>query len=138
MTWRARIPELLSSGSFRTQGELAHALSALGHRVDQAAISRELKVLGATKVSGEYRLPSPAFDHAIHAFRPTARDCLVVVVTEPAWAMALAQKIDAAELEGVLGTVAGDDTVFVATTGAAATERLRTWLGAPVRRPARS
>jgi arginine repressor len=56
-----------------------------------------------------------------------------VVVTEPAWAMALAQEIDQAELEGVHGTVAGDDTVFVATAGPEATERLTSWLGAPRR-----
>jgi arginine repressor len=45
--------------------------------------------------------------------------------------MALAQKIDGAELDGVLGTVAGDDTVFVATAGSPATERLASWLGVP-------
>jgi transcriptional regulator of arginine metabolism len=138
MTWRTLIPELLSAGSFRTQGELVRALVERGHRVDQAAVSRELKVLGAVKVDGEYRLPSPTFGHPIHKFAPTARDCMVVVVTEPAWAMALAQEIDNAEIEGVLGTVAGDDTVFVATTGTPATERLASWLGVAraARRPA--
>lgn len=129
MSWRTLIPELISAGSYRTQGELVRALAERGHRVDQAAVSRELKVLGAVKVDGEYRLPSPAFGHPIHKFAPTAHDCLVVVVTEPAWAMALAQQIDQAELEGVLGTVAGDDTVFVATSGAMATDRLASWLG---------
>jgi transcriptional regulator of arginine metabolism len=97
--------------------------------VDQAAVSRELRVLGAVKVSGEYRLPAPGVGHPIHKFASTARGCLAVVVTDPAWAMALARSIDDAGLEGVLGTVAGDDTVFAATSGKAATRRLRTFLG---------
>ncbi|MEQ1565829.1 MAG: hypothetical protein ABMA64_09345 [Myxococcota bacterium] len=134
MTWRETIPDLLKTGSYRTQGELVRALSEHGHRVDQAAISRELRLLGVTKVDGAYRLPSPAFDHAIHKFVTTAQDCLVVVVTEPAWAMALAQQMDRAGIDGLLGTVAGDDTVFAATSGRAGAERLASWLGVPFRR----
>jgi transcriptional regulator of arginine metabolism len=129
MSWRERIPELLLAGSFGTQAELVQALANEGQRVDQAAVSRELRALGAYKVDGVYVLPAAGVTHPIHGFQATAHDCLVVVVTEPAWAMALAQQLDRAAISGVLGTVAGDDTVFVATTGSEATERLARWLG---------
>lgn len=129
MSWRTQFTEILRSGSYSTQGELARALADQGFKVDQAAISRELKAQGVVKVEGIYQLPASGTDHAVLRFTATAGECLVVVVTEPAYAMALAQEIDHAELEGVLGTVAGDDTVFVATSGPAGTEKLASWLG---------
>ena len=129
MSWRTAIDELLSEGDYRTQGELVRALGERGHRVDQAAISRELRMRGVVKVDGVYRLPHPGSGHVILKYALTAHGCLAVIVTEPAYAMALAQSIDAAEIEGVLGTVAGDDTVFAATSGEEGSERLAAWLG---------
>lgn len=133
MTWRTLVPDLVTAGDYRTQGELVRALSERGFRVDQAAVSRELRALGVAKRGGVYRLPSPAPEHPIHRLSLTAGDCIVVVVTAPALAMALAQSIDRAQIDGVLGTVAGDDTVFVATSGRLASQRLAEWLGSPIR-----
>jgi len=137
MQWRELLPELLADGTLRTQEDLVQALADHGHTVNQATISRELKRQGVTKVDGAYRLPPrPEVGAPIHAFTTTAQDCFVVVRTDPAFATVVAHAIDAAALDGVLGTVAGDDTVFAATAGKAATRRLRSFLG--LSRPARS
>ncbi len=128
MSWREQLPTLLLEGQYRTQADLAAALLADGHQVDQAAISRELRVLGATKVGGIYRL-TPAKDIAVLSASVTAGGCLVVLHTAPAWANVMASRIDEAPIDGVLGTIAGDDTVFVATSGADATDALFIWLG---------
>ncbi len=94
-------------------------------------VSRELRSLGAEKVDGAYRLTSPTLGLPITAFAATGKDSLVVVKTAPALAMALAQAIDDESLDGVLGTVAGDDTVFVATRDRRAVERLAAFLSVP-------
>lgn len=141
MSWRDRLPQLLEEGSFRTQTEIVRALGTLGYTVDQAMVSRELRALGASKVDGAYRLENAGLGLPVHACLVTGRDSLVVVKTAPALAMALAQAIDAEDLDGVLGTVAGDDTVFVATQDRKGVEVLARFLGvqhpgaAPARRP---
>jgi transcriptional regulator of arginine metabolism len=136
MPWRSLIPALLTSGSFATQGELVAALASEGHVVNQATVSRELANLGVRKVDGVYRMPlSPALAAPIHGFKLTASSCIAVLHTDPAFAMVVAQGIDDAGIDGVLGTVAGDDTVFVATSGKPASERLAAFLG--LRAPAR-
>ena len=132
MPWRRLVPKLLTSGSFRTQGELVRALEDQGHEVNQATVSRELASLGVRKVDGVYRLPaSPLVGAPVHRVATTANGCLVVVTTEPAFATIIALAIDAESLDGVLGTIAGDDTVFVATAGKAASRRLTTFLATP-------
>jgi transcriptional regulator of arginine metabolism len=129
MTWRAHLPEMLATGTFETQDEIVRALETMGFRVDQAAISRELRIQGAVKRGGAYRLTTPQRKVPIHVFQATAAGCLAVVRTDPAYAHVLAQSIDAAELDGILGTIAGDDTVFVAASGPDATGRLAAFLG---------
>jgi transcriptional regulator of arginine metabolism len=130
MPWRVALRDLVSRGSYRTQAELVGALAASGHEVNQATVSRELAALGARKVRGAYELPPPpAVTAPIHGFGSTSADCLAVIRTDPAFANVLAKAIDAAALEGVIGTIAGDDTVFVATEGTAATARLAAFLG---------
>jgi transcriptional regulator of arginine metabolism len=140
MSWREQLPQILVQGSFRTQGEIISALGDLGHHVDQAMVSRELRALGAAKVDGAYRIGNPTFGLPVLSYRVTGRDSLVVVKTSPALAMALAQAIDAEDLDGVLGTVAGDDTVFVATQDRQGVEVLSRFLGVQppgtARRPA--
>ena len=130
MTWRSTIPTLLTAGEFRTQADLVSALADDGHEVTQASVSRELASLGVRKVDGIYRLPpSPHVGAPIHMFTTTAKGCLAVVRTDPAFAMVVAQAVDAAALEGVLGTVAGDDTLFVATENSRASARVAEFLG---------
>jgi transcriptional regulator of arginine metabolism len=131
MAWRTLITELIDSGSFRTQRELVRAIQVrTGKRVNQASVSRELTTLGARKVDGVYRIgPELEMTSRVHSLISTAGGCLVVLRVDLAFASVVAQAIDAAEMEGVLGTIAGDDTVFVATTGPDAVPALRALLG---------
>ncbi len=133
MHWRDLLPALIVHGSFRTQEDL---VVAIGERCDQwpnqATVSRELAAIGARKVDGVYTLPAPpALGAPIHQCVATAGGCLAVLTTEPAFANLLARHIDRAGIEGILGTIAGDDTVFVALAGPAILPSLRACLGLP-------
>jgi transcriptional regulator of arginine metabolism len=119
VAWRAILNDLIETGNFRTQRELVRAIEArTGRRINQASVSRELTTLGVRKVDGVYRL-GPDLDIAsrVGEVAVTASGCLVVVHTDIAFASVIAQTIDGADIPGVLGTIAGDDTVFVATSG---------------------
>ena len=137
---RRELLRLLHEGRISSQKELVDSLRALGHRVTQATVSRDLQAVGATKVrvngSFVYRLADdvPRSASADLVTRNVARilddfavsirpaDSLVIVTTAPGHASAVARAIDLAELADVAGTIAGDDTIFVATAdpGAAA------------------
>ena len=122
MTWRSTLNDLIETGNFRTQRELVRAIEGrMGRRINQASVSRELQSLGVRKVEGVYRV-GPELDliSRIGEVQVTANGCLVVVHTDIAFASVVAQTIDGAGIDGVLGTIAGDDTVFVATSGQAA------------------
>lgn len=122
--------ELVSSGDMRTQEELVLGLESAGCSVHQASISRALRKLGIRKVMGVYRLAGkPIMRPPIHSFAVTAAGCMAILRTDPAFASVLAQVIDHGMIEGVLGTIAGDDTVFIATDGVQAVQRLRDHLG---------
>jgi transcriptional regulator of arginine metabolism len=99
-----------------------------GHDVTQATISRDLEAIGAVKVREDhvarYRIQDPAEMRRARAALAAATDefvesvtvtgPLVVVRVPPGAANLVAGRIDSAGLAGVLGTVAGDDTVFIA------------------------
>jgi transcriptional regulator of arginine metabolism len=138
-----RIVELLGRHDVRSQGDLLGLLAQDGIEVTQATLSRDLLDLGAVKVrSGRalvYAVPGEGGDRTA---RPAPdggelsarlrRVCeellvtaepshnLVVLRTPPGAASFLASALDHASLPGVLGTIAGDDTIMVITTGAAA------------------
>lgn len=98
--------------------------------MSQATVSRELTRLGARKVEGSYALPTGAGIGApIHKFACTAMECIAVVETDPAYANVVGQAVDDAQLDGVLGCVAGDNTVIIVTSGPEATAALRDLLG---------
>lgn len=124
---------ILRAGHAATQQELVAALRAEGHDVTQATVSRDLQEIGAVKIragrSLEYRLPDEVprtpgselmarnLDRTLQDFALDIRAAgtLVVVVTAPGHASAVARAIDIAGIETIAGTVAGDDTIFVAT-----------------------
>ncbi len=130
---RKDLVEILRNGSAASQAEIAATLRRKGHQVTQATVSRDLQELGASKVriSGiaGYRLPdatprSPGgvqlnrhLDRTLAQFAVEVRpaDSIVVIRTEPGHAAAVARAIDLAEVKEVVGTVAGDDTIFAAT-----------------------
>ncbi|MBW1878280.1 MAG: arginine repressor [Deltaproteobacteria bacterium] len=131
MHWRTVLPNLIADHRFQTQSEIVRALEReTGLQLNQATISRELATIGAQKIGGVYRLaPAPDLGVPIRSFQLTAAGCLVVVKTEPAFANVIGQAIDGARLAGVFGTLAGDDTVFVALEGETAAMGLRRFLG---------
>ena len=124
-----------------TQDELVGALASRGIDVSQSTLSRDLRELGIVKTADGYRLSGPAdslqrardeLARAVPQFLMGLRTAqnLVILRTDPGGASVLAQFVDAARLPEIVGTIAGDDTVFVATPDAAAARRLRAALDA--------
>lgn len=132
-----RIVDLLSRHAVRSQSDLAQLLSDQGVVVTQATLSRDLVELDAVRVRGAegvlvYAIPGEGGDRTPVAGTETAasthrlaRLCadllvsaeasanLVVLRTPPGAAQFLASAMDRAGLTGVLGTIAGDDTVLL-------------------------
>jgi transcriptional regulator of arginine metabolism len=122
------ILRLVTRQKLATQAELAEALREEGFDAVQTTVSRDIAQLGLVKVRDEegrrvYALPGGSdldrlseLTAAMHRFAvaliPT--DSLLVVRTPPGHANALARAIDGAALADVAGTVAGDDTIFIA------------------------
>lgn len=131
---QARIVEVLSSAPVRSQTELAALLAADGIDVTQATLSRDLEELGAVKLrgvdggAGVYVVPedgspvrgvSGGTDRLSRLLSELlvstdATGNLAVLRTPPGAADYLASAIDRAALPYVVGTIAGDDTIFVA------------------------
>ena len=108
-----------------TQAQLVAALQRRGIRATQASVSRDITALGLVKVGGTYTAPNGQVGAArlekkmvgrILRVR-TAGDNLVVLFTDPGDASGLALALDNARWPEVVGTVAGDDTIFIACDG---------------------
>jgi transcriptional regulator of arginine metabolism len=125
---RRLVNRLVTAEVIESQAQLRRLLKHAGHDVTQATISRDLDAIGAVKVrSGDqlqYRIQDPAeIRRARSALRSavdefvesvTVTGPLVVLRVPPSAAHLVAGRVDAAGMRGVLGTVAGDDTVFIA------------------------
>lgn len=101
----------------RTQSMLVAQLKDHGFDVTQATISRDISELGLEKnASGVYVLPE---DHhlqsvAARSVRETRRaGNQVLLLCDPGTASSVAAALDAADVPGVLGSIAGDDTILV-------------------------
>jgi transcriptional regulator of arginine metabolism len=115
---------LLAEGKLSTQDELRMKLEKARFRVTQSTISRDLRKLGAVRAVDHegntvYRLPDAA--EVVSAsvspeivLNVQANDNLVVIHTVPGGAHMVARHIDMRRTADFLGTIAGDDTVFVA------------------------
>ena len=124
-----KILELISTRPVRTQEELADALTALGWDVTQSSVSRDIAALRLVKVDGAYRRPRlrvPRTDPDERRVAEgvltidTAGDALVVLHTSPGEANHVAAALDRLAWREVIGTIAGDDTIFLAVRNAAA------------------
>jgi transcriptional regulator of arginine metabolism len=125
-----KILELISTRSLRTQEEVAEALGEQGWKVTQSSVSRDIAALRLVKVNGEYQRPvvvaRPADDPDLRRIAEvligveTAGDALVVLRTPPGEASRVGAALDRLSWAGVVGTIAGDDTIFVAVRDAAA------------------
>jgi transcriptional regulator of arginine metabolism len=145
----ATLTRLLGGRRFSSQEELAGALSREGIEATQATLSRDLRSLGVGKrpdANGKtvYALPGPASetldrDRQLLDLRAFVNDVrvaqnLVVVRTPPGHAHGVGRAIDLAEYEGVIGTVAGDDTILVIVEQGAKARRLKKHLDALAQR----
>lgn len=135
------IRDLVGQRPIRTQQELAAALRERGFRTTQATISRDVTELGLVKATRDgttaYALPPRLVEAEASGedrLRRLLRDLpaelresglILVVRTLPGSAHAIAAALDRARWPEVVGSVAGDDTVFVATTDRTAVRRLR-------------
>lgn len=132
---RARLEalrKLLSEGSVRTQEELCEALEEQKISVTQSTISRDLRRLGAVKATGAsghigYRMPEEIQIQlplqVTSGIRGLLRDIrhngsMIVIHTPPGSASLVAHHLDLVKPRGILGTIAGDDTIFVAPASA--------------------
>lgn len=118
-----KILELISTRPVRTQEDLADALTALGWDVTQSSVSRDIAALRLVKVDGAYRRPPPRAARMDPDERrvaegvltiETAGDALVVLHTSPGEANHVAVALDRLAWPEVIGTIAGDDTIFLA------------------------
>jgi transcriptional regulator of arginine metabolism len=109
------IQRLLQKQDFSDQADLLIALEKAGLVLTQSSLSRRLKAMGYSKQGGVYR-PQSARTGFVTSVQSVAPN-LIVIRTAVGFANALAVQLDAAPLPGQAGTIAGDDTVFVAITG---------------------
>ena len=110
-----KILSLIQSKPIGTQADLKAHLERAGVPVTQSSVSRDLDELGVLKHNGRYTLPraSGAASRGLLGL-DLAGDVLVVAHTELGMASAAAVKIDGAAIPEIVGTLAGEDTVFIA------------------------
>jgi transcriptional regulator of arginine metabolism len=132
--------DLVGRRAIRTQRELVSALKSQGIPATQATVSRDITELGLTKAdrggSPAYVLPMGGSVEQVAEARLTSllaeapleistAGAILVLKTLPGSAHAIAASLDRLRLPEVVGTVAGDDTLFVAVNDQAALRTLR-------------
>ncbi|HVZ95168.1 MAG TPA: hypothetical protein VG797_11730, partial [Phycisphaerales bacterium] len=136
---RRRILQILQKEPVSTQQDLLRYLHADSIPATQATISRDLRALGAVRSPTGYVLPggapnngqlggpdSPALREAVRQYLlgVDRAGTIVILRTAPGHAGALATEVDAARLQPIVGTIAGDDTMFAACRSNAAASGL--------------
>jgi transcriptional regulator of arginine metabolism len=110
-----QILSLIRAKPIGTQEDLRAMLEKTGVPATQSSVSRDLEELGIVKSHGHYTIPQInglgmrgllSLDHA--------GDSLVIARTVPGLASAVAVEIDAAAIPEIVGTIAGEDTIFIA------------------------
>jgi transcriptional regulator of arginine metabolism len=127
---REVIRQILSTHIIRDQQGLLRELARKGYRVTQSSVSRDLQELNVVKTAERYLLPDEVFKNApvtppasqefahaaswIREMAPAGSNLLVVQLP-PGRASTLAVAIDQLHWPEVVGSIAGDDTIFIAT-----------------------
>lgn len=123
------IRDLVRHNHIRTQSDLVAQLCDRGFDVTQATISRDITDLGLEKdVRGVYMLPEDYRLRSIaaSAVRETRRaQNQVLLLCDPGTASSVAAALDASQTQGVLGSIAGDDTILVICADDAQGERFQ-------------
>jgi len=129
---RTMLAKIIRERRVGRQTELVDLLRKLGHIATQSSVSRDLRELGVAKMGDRYVLPeassTPRNDFStlkqFVSARLTAGTNLTVLKTTIGSAQSVAVAIDSAQWPEVVGTLSGDDTIFIATSGAAAQRKL--------------
>ncbi|HEY7202500.1 MAG TPA: hypothetical protein VIC57_19930 [Candidatus Dormibacteraeota bacterium] len=124
------ILDLVRRRPVHTQQELADALAERGISATQATVSRDIQELGLLRTGEGYRVGAPLTTVSDLVLSMTRVQFLAVIRTPPGTANVVARSIDESQLDGVAGTVAGDDTIIVVLGAEAAYDGLRRFLGA--------
>lgn len=123
-----RIKEIIESKDIETQDELLEELKKEGFKITQATISRDMREMKLTKVLSESGKQKYAmlknFDTAVEQKYKKVlsagivsidhSDNLIVIKTVSGMAMAVAAALDNMDIQGLMGCIAGDDTIFAA------------------------
>ncbi len=138
------LAELLRSGAATNQEALAQALANAGEPASQGTVSRDLAAIGAVRGPAGYQLPRLTAANGVgvasanelaavvrrHVVSIEPAHATVVIGTAPGHASIVGAAIDRRPPDGVVGTVAGDDTIFLAARSpdiaASVAEDLRT------------
>lgn len=125
---QAMILSIIENYDIETQDELLEKLADAGFSTTQATISRDIRELNLTKTAGsggrqKYSRGKSSGHESMESYRKVLSagilsmipaENLIVVKTVPGMAMAVAAALDNVEIAGLLGSIAGDDTIFLA------------------------
>jgi transcriptional regulator of arginine metabolism len=122
---RSALAKIIREQAVGRQAELVAMLRKHGHAATQSSVSRDLRELGVAKQGDRYVLPEPAAaaKHDFTTLRQFVREVktagtnLTVLRTTIGAAQSVAVAIDTARWPEVIGTISGDDTIFIATAG---------------------
>jgi len=129
MRRREEILRIVRDTAVHSQDELLALLRKRGVRVTQPTLSRDLRELGLVKTPGGYVAPGAPvatfvprdivegrLEHLVRDFVVSAEAAgnLVIIKTPPAAAQPVASAVDSSPDDDILGTIGGDDTIFVA------------------------
>ena len=128
------IAKLLRDNEIERQSQLVELLRAEGFAATQSSVSRDLKDMGAVKLKSGYSLPDAADDGNGDSLQQVAEFVgeiraagpnLLVLKTSIGAAQRVAVTLDRIAWPEIIGTLSGDDTIFIATASAAQQRRLR-------------
>ena len=110
------ILKLITAKRIARQEELSSLLEKKGFTVTQSSVSRDLLELGIIKINGFYALPQTPKNAVASGLLglETAGENLIIAKTESGLASAIAVRIDSEYVTEIVGTIAGDDTIFIA------------------------
>ena len=129
---RETLRRIIHRSPVARQADLVRLLGKAGHAATQSSVSRDLRELGVAKRGDRYVLPdesAPVLDdfaavaRFVRGIRPAGPN-LAVIRTTAGSAQSVAVVLDRADWPEIVGTLSGDDTIFVATAGAAQQRRL--------------
>jgi len=142
---RLAIARLLRENEIERQSVLVELLRAEGFAATQSSVSRDLKDMGAIKQKRGYSLPEDEFDGNQGSLREVAEFVreiraaganLLVITTAIGAAQRVAVTLDRINWPEIVGTLSGDDTIFIATATASQQRRLRSRLKQSLKRTA--